>query len=111
MTHDALPSSNHAADVAASKRRLPMGILLFIVFGLVVGLVARAIMPGRQSMSMVMTALLGIGGSFVGGFLGALITNSRVTDFNTAGILGSILGAIVVLIAAGAVMGRTALAR
>lgn len=78
-----------------------MSIILFVVFGLVVGLLARALMPGRQSMGWGMTALLGVVGSFVGGFLAALITDTRVTDFNTAGVIGSVLGALLVLLAVG----------
>ena len=83
-----------------------MGILLFLVFGLIVGFIARAIMPGEQKMSWVMTMVLGVVGSFVGGFLAALFTSARVTDFNTAGIIGSIIGALVVLFVAGGVMSR-----
>ena len=78
-----------------------MAILMFIIFGLVVGLLARAVMPGRQSMSLLMTAVLGMVGSFVGGFLVSLITDNRVTELNTAGIIGSIVGAVVVLFIAG----------
>jgi uncharacterized membrane protein YeaQ/YmgE (transglycosylase-associated protein family) len=78
-----------------------MGILLFLVFGLVVGLLARAIMPGTQSMGLVMTALLGVVGSFVGGFLVSLITHNNVGDMNTAGIIGSIVGALLVLFLVG----------
>ena len=78
-----------------------MSILLFLVFGLVVGLLARALMPGRQSMGWGMTAVLGVVGSFVGGFLVSLVTNNRVTDFNTAGMIGSIVGALAVLLIAG----------
>ncbi len=78
-----------------------MGILLFLVFGLVVGLLARAIMPGTQSMGLIATALLGIAGSFVGGFLVSLVTSNRVTDLNTAGIIGSIVGALLVLFLVG----------
>ena len=74
-----------------------MGIILFLVFGLVVGFLARAIMPGTQKMGVLATMLLGVAGSFIGGFLGALVTSSRVTDLNTAGIIGSIIGAIVLL--------------
>ena len=74
-----------------------MSIILFIVFGLVIGLLARAIMPGRQSMSIVTTTLLGMAGSLVGGFLGALVTSKRVLDFNTAGVIGSLLGALILL--------------
>jgi len=86
-----------------------MSIILFLVFGLVVGLLARALMPGRQSMGWGMTALLGVIGSFVGGFLVALITDTRVTDFNTAGVIGSIVGALLVLLAAGRFGHRRAL--
>lgn len=78
-----------------------MSILLFLIVGLVAGLIARALVPGRQSMGWVMTMLLGIVGSFVGGFIVALVTSNRVLDFNTTGLIGSILGAIVVLAIAG----------
>lgn len=78
-----------------------MAILAFIVFGLIVGLIARAILPGRQSLGLVATILLGIVGSFVGGFLVSLFTDNRVTDMNTAGLIGSVVGAIVVLMVAG----------
>ena len=83
-----------------------MGILLFLVFGLVVGAIARAIMPGRQPMSILGTMVLGVVGSFVGGFLASLVTGARVTDFNTAGIIGSIIGALVALFVVGAVRNR-----
>lgn len=83
-----------------------MGILMFIVFGLVVGLLARALMPGKQGMGLAMTTLLGIAGSFIGGFVGALLTDSRVGDFNTAGMIGSIIGAMVLLLAVGGLSGR-----
>ena len=49
-----------------------------------------------------MTILLGVAGSFVGGFIGALLTDSRVTDFNTAGIIGSVIGAVLLLVLVGA---------
>ncbi len=85
-----------------------MSILLFVVFGLVVGFLARAIMPGTQSMGLVATALLGIAGSFVGGFLVSLITNNRVMDLNTSGIIGSVAGALLVLFLVGRFGGRRA---
>jgi uncharacterized membrane protein YeaQ/YmgE (transglycosylase-associated protein family) len=87
-----------------------MGILLFIVFGLVIGLLARALLPGRQSMGLIATSLLGMAGSFVGGFLVSLVTHNRITDFNTAGVIGSIVGAIVLLLLASRFSGRRALA-
>lgn len=87
-----------------------MGILLFIVFGFVVGLIARAIMPGDQKMGLLMTTLLGIAGSFVGGFLASLVTDTRVTDFSTAGFIGSVIGAIALLFIGGALSRRRVLA-
>ncbi len=74
-----------------------MGILAFILFGLVIGLVARAVMPGRQSMGLFATALLGMAGSFVGGLVGSLIYGGRVFELHSAGILGSLLGALLVM--------------
>jgi len=79
-----------------------MGLILFIVFGLVVGFIARAIMPGRQSMSLPMTAGLGVAGSFIGGAVGSLLSGRPLLEFNTAGLIGSVLGALAVLFAVGA---------
>lgn len=79
-----------------------MGILLFIVFGLIVGLIARAVMPGRQSMGLVATALVGVAGSFLGGLIGNLLSGRSVFDLTTAGFIGSIIGALLVLLALGA---------
>ena len=85
-----------------------MGIVLFLVFGLIVGFLARAVMPGTQKMSVIATLALGIAGSFIGGFLVALITDSRVTDLNTAGIFGSVIGALVLLLLIGKFSGSRA---
>lgn len=74
-----------------------MGLLLFLVFGFVIGLLARAIVPGDQKLGLLWTTLLGVGGSFLGGFLGSLISHERVTDFNTAGVIGSLVGAVLLL--------------
>ena len=74
-----------------------MGVLLFVLFGLVVGFLARAILPGRQSMGMIMTAVLGMVGSLLGGFLGSMISGSDFTRVHSAGLIGSIIGALIVL--------------
>jgi uncharacterized membrane protein YeaQ/YmgE (transglycosylase-associated protein family) len=84
-----------------------MSLLLFIVFGIVAGFIARAVMPGRQSMSLVMTGLLGIAGSFVGGVVGNLLTGHSVLDLHSSGIIGSVLGAVALL----AIMGFAARGR
>ena len=74
-----------------------MSILLFIVVGFIAGLLARAIMPGRQHMGLLKTALLGIAGSFLGGFVIKLFTRTPIESFEPAGLIGSLLGALVLL--------------
>jgi uncharacterized membrane protein YeaQ/YmgE (transglycosylase-associated protein family) len=74
-------------------------ILGLLVIGLIAGFIARAVIPGKQSMGILLTIVLGIVGSFVGGFLGYLIFGSDPNGgfFQASGIIGSILGAIIVL--------------
>jgi len=74
-------------------------ILGLIVVGLIAGFIARAVIPGKQSMGILMTIVLGIVGSFVGGFLGFLIFGVDPAGgfLQAAGIIGSIIGAIIVL--------------
>ena len=79
-----------------------MGILTMIVIGLVAGLIARAIVPGRQSMGVLATMLLGIVGSFVGGLLGSLFSSDgSLMELRPSGLLWSIIGAVVVLLLVG----------
>jgi uncharacterized membrane protein YeaQ/YmgE (transglycosylase-associated protein family) len=72
-------------------------IIVLIVVGAIAGFLARAIVPGKQSMSVGMTIVLGIIGSFVGNLLGSLIFDGKF-EIGPAGIIGSIIGAIVVLL-------------
>jgi uncharacterized membrane protein YeaQ/YmgE (transglycosylase-associated protein family) len=67
----------------------------WIIFGAVVGIIARFIMPGRDPMGWVMTIVLGIAGSLLGGLLLGVIIGGRATD--PAGWIGSILGAVLLL--------------
>ena len=79
-------------------------VWMFIV-GIVVGLIARAIMPASH-MGLIMTGILGIVGSFVGGFIARLFSKPpEGSPFHPAGILMSIVGAIVVLFVVGKAMG------
>lgn len=75
-------------------------IISIIVVGLIAGAVARLVVPGKQNLSIPMTILLGIIGSFVGGFLGYLLFRSDAGGgfLQPAGIIGSIIGAIIVLL-------------
>ncbi len=72
-------------------------IISWIVFGFLVGLIARAIYPGSQPMGLLMTTVLGVIGSFVGGTVANLIAGNRVLDLHAAGFVGSLLGALLVL--------------
>ena len=71
------------------------GIIGWILFGLVVGAIAKLLMPGRDPGGWIVTILLGIAGSFVGGFLGSMLFGA--SGGTTAGWIGSILGAILLL--------------
>lgn len=69
-----------------------------IASGFVVGLIARFIMPGNQHMGFIRTTLLGIAGSFVGGFLAALVWGGNWRSPSASGWIGSIIGAVVLLV-------------
>ena len=75
-------------------------IIGLIIIGLIAGFIARAVVPGRQSLSVLQTILLGIVGSFVGGFLGKLIFGRDAGDsfVQPSSWIGSIIGAIIVLV-------------
>lgn len=75
-------------------------IVSLIIIGLIAGALARLIVPGKQNLSIPMTILLGIIGSFVGGFLGYLIFHKDGQNgfFQTSGIIGSVIGAVIVLL-------------
>jgi uncharacterized membrane protein YeaQ/YmgE (transglycosylase-associated protein family) len=73
-------------------------IIWSIIIGFVVGLVARAVMPGVQHLGFIMTTLLGIGGSIVGGLIGRLFSKPAPgSTFHPAGFILSIIGAIILL--------------
>lgn len=79
-------------------------IIAYIIIGFLGGAIAKAILPGRQGGGFWMTVLLGIIGAFVGGFLGGLLLDKSYTDiFSIAGLITSIIGAIVVLLIYGLV--------
>jgi len=67
-------------------------LLYVVIIGFIAGLIAKALMPGKDAAGFIMTTLLGIGGSWVGGFLfGMLGMNPNV------GLVGSVIGALVIL--------------
>ncbi|WP_261560631.1 MULTISPECIES: GlsB/YeaQ/YmgE family stress response membrane protein [Frankia] len=83
-------------------------LITWVVLGLIAGAVARLLVPGPDPMSIPATILLGVVGSFVGGFLGYLLFDKDFGEgaLQPSGIVGSILGAIVVLLVWRTVGGR-----
>ncbi|MDH3306902.1 MAG: GlsB/YeaQ/YmgE family stress response membrane protein [Acidimicrobiia bacterium] len=76
-----------------------MGFVWWLIVGLIAGALARLVVPGKDAMGLGGTLVLGLVGSVVGGVLGAVFTSSTISDFSTAGLFGSIIGAIVALLA------------
>lgn len=83
-------------------------ILYLLVIGIIAGFIARALVPGRDPMSIGATLLLGIVGSFIGGFLGYALFGHDFEDgaFQASGVIGSIIGAVIALLVYRAVSGR-----
>lgn len=72
-----------------------LAILSWMLFGLIIGALARLVVPGRQPMGLMKTMLLGVAGSFVGGFVAFLLVGGA--PLQGAGWIGSAIGAIVLL--------------
>ena len=91
-----------------------LGLIIgIIVIGLIAGALARLIVPGRQNISILMTIVLGIIGSFVGGFLGYLIFHKDAQNgfLQPSGLIGSVIGAIIVLLVYSRVGNRSSVHR
>ena len=74
-----------------------MGILLWIVFGLVAGSLAKLVMPGPDRLGLVGTILVGVAGAIVGGLIGAVFGAGGVTGFDFRSLLMAIIGSLAVL--------------
>ena len=74
-----------------------MQLLLFLVFGLVVGVIARLIVPGRQAGGWIASLVIGVLGSFLGGYLGAFLGMGGAG--RPSGFLMSIIGAVILVVA------------
>ena len=83
-----------------------MALLAFLVFGLVIGLIARALMPGQQPMGILLTTGLGIAGSFLGGLIVSLATHHPLDQLHAAGFIGSVVGALFLLLLVGGMRSR-----
>jgi uncharacterized membrane protein YeaQ/YmgE (transglycosylase-associated protein family) len=81
---------------AATRKGRAMQYVWMVIVGFVVGLLARALLPGDQKLGLIMTAVLGIVGSFVAGFIGQAVGWYQAGQ--GAGFIGSVVGAIIVLL-------------
>ncbi len=86
-----------------------MSILAWIVLGLIAGFIARMLVPGPDPMGWLGTMVLGIIGSFVGGTLAAVVFGGTL-EVSATGLVGSIIGAIIVLLIWRAMGGRRVVA-
>jgi uncharacterized membrane protein YeaQ/YmgE (transglycosylase-associated protein family) len=75
-------------------------IIWLVIIGLIAGLIARLLLPGRDPIGILGTIVVGILGSFIGGFLENLIQDRTLSihSFHPVGLLGSIIGALVLLL-------------
>jgi len=74
-----------------------VGLILFLIVGLIAGFIARALVPGPDPMGWVGTMVLGVIGSFVGGTLAALLFGGTL-KLSASGLIGSIVGSVIVLL-------------
>jgi len=82
-----------------------MGIIAFLIIGIVAGFLARLLVPGPDPMGWLGTLVLGLVGSFVGGTLAALVFGGTL-EVSASGLVGSVVGAIIVLLILRAMGGR-----
>ena len=83
-----------------------MGIFLFLLLGLIAGAIAKLILPGKQGGGWLITLVLGVVGALLGGFIGSVIFDRGVTEFDLPSLLLAIGGALIVLVIYGAMTNR-----
>lgn len=90
-------SSPDALLFSVQARRIEMGILSWIFFGLIAGILAKWIMPGRDPGGFIVTILIGIAGAVVGGFISTLLGFGDISGFDLRSMIIAIGGALVLL--------------
>ncbi len=83
-----------------------MGIIGFLVFGLVVGAIARLIKPGKQNLSILATLLLGVVGSVIGGVVASALGTGDIFELNVLGAVVAIIAAVLLIGVAEGLSGR-----
>jgi uncharacterized membrane protein YeaQ/YmgE (transglycosylase-associated protein family) len=74
-----------------------MGIIGFLVAGLIIGALARLIKPGKQNLGLLMTLLLGIAGSVIGGLIAAAVGWGSITELNVFGFIVAVIAAVLLI--------------
>lgn len=85
-------------------------IVSLIIFGIIAGFIARALVPGDDSMGLGATMVLGIVGSFIGGFLGYVLFGKDFDEgaLQPSGLVGAVIGAVIALLIYRSTAGRSA---
>jgi uncharacterized membrane protein YeaQ/YmgE (transglycosylase-associated protein family) len=91
--------------VGTTSKEKIMGIVYTLIIGLVVGFIARAVMPGEQKLGLIMTAVLGVGGSLVASYAGRAL--GLYGDGSVAGWIASVVGAVILLVIYGMVQKKS----
>ena len=74
-----------------------MAIIGFLIFGLFLGFIARAILPGRQHIGLIPTLLLGVAGSIIGGIIANLLGTGNIFELNFIGFVGALIASVALL--------------
>jgi len=77
-----------------------MAIIYFIVMGIIIGALARLLIPGRQKIGMLLTILLGVAGAVIGGVVASLLGTGRVGNMNTIGFIVALIASVGLVAAA-----------
>jgi uncharacterized membrane protein YeaQ/YmgE (transglycosylase-associated protein family) len=97
MASERLPSPENGSDIRR-KRRSEMGLISWILVGLVAGIIAKFLMPGRDPGGCIITILLGILGANLGGFLATYFGFGGISGFNLDTLLVAVVGSMLILI-------------
>jgi uncharacterized membrane protein YeaQ/YmgE (transglycosylase-associated protein family) len=109
------PVTNPSGGTPAARtgEHIVTFLIMLIVIGIIAGYLARLLVPGNDPMSFLQTLVLGIVGSFVGGFLGYVLFDKDLDEggLQASGVLGSIIGAVIALLIYNAVASRRGVGR
>ncbi|HZD58872.1 MAG TPA: GlsB/YeaQ/YmgE family stress response membrane protein [Anaerolineae bacterium] len=83
-----------------------MGLIAWIILGLIAGAIARLIVPGRQPGGCIVTILLGVAGALLGGYIGSVLTGTGISGINVWSIFLAVIGSIILIYLWAAIFGR-----